>query len=44
MTALVKVLTPGQYTQWLTRQKQLIDAANSQVTQLRQTLTATGNL
>jgi len=44
MTALVKVLTPGQYTQWLTRQKQLIDAANAQVTQLRQTLTATGNL
>jgi cytochrome c oxidase subunit 2 len=44
MTALVRVLTPGQYAQWLTRQKQLIDAANSQVTQLRQTLTANGNL
>jgi cytochrome c oxidase subunit II len=44
MTALVRVLTPGQYSQWLSRQQQLIQAANSQVTQLRQTLTATGNL
>jgi cytochrome c oxidase subunit 2 len=44
MTALVKVLTPGQYTQWLARQEQLIEAANSQVTQLRQTLTASGSL
>jgi len=44
MTALVKVLTPAQYTAWLARQEQLIQAANTQVTQLRQILIATGNL
>jgi cytochrome c oxidase subunit 2 len=44
MTALVKVLPPAQYSQWLTTQQQQIQAANSQVTQLRQTLTASGNL
>jgi cytochrome c oxidase subunit 2 len=44
MTALVRVLTPAQYTQWLSRQKQMIQAANGQVTQLRQSLTASGNL
>jgi cytochrome c oxidase subunit 2 len=44
MTALVRVLSPGQYALWLTRQQQLIQAANAQVTQLRQTLIATGNL
>jgi cytochrome c oxidase subunit 2 len=44
MTALVKVLTPAQYTQWLSTQLSEIQAANSQVTQLRQTLTKTGNL
>lgn len=44
MTALVKVLTPAQYRQWLTRQEQQINAANAQVTQLRQILQQTGNL
>ena len=44
MTALVKVLTPSQYTQWLANQQQAITAANSHVTQLRQILTASGAL
>jgi cytochrome c oxidase subunit 2 len=44
MTALVKVLTPSQYTQWLATQQQLIQQANAQVTQLRQILTQSGNL
>lgn len=44
MTALVQVLTPSQYQSWLSRQRQLISTANSQVTQLRQYLTRTGNL
>jgi cytochrome c oxidase subunit 2 len=44
MTALVRVLTPAQYSQWLTTQAREIQAANSQVTQLRQTLSQTGNL
>jgi cytochrome c oxidase subunit 2 len=44
MTALVRVLTPAQYTQWLSNQASAINAANSQVTQLRQILSQTGNL
>ena len=44
MTALVRVLTPSQYLQWLSSQEQAIAAANAQVTQLRQTLTASGSL
>src|SRR5579884_4318779 len=44
MTALVKVLTPAQYTQWLANQKQMIQQANAQVSQLRQILTQSGNL
>jgi cytochrome c oxidase subunit 2 len=44
MTALVKVLTPAQYTQWLATQRQAIQKANTQVTQLRQILTQSGNL
>ena len=44
MTALVKVLSPAQYSQWLNQEQHAIQAANSQVTQLRQVLTATGNL
>ncbi len=44
MTALVKVLTPAQYSEWITRQAQLISAANDQVTQLRQLLIQQGNL
>ena len=44
MTALVKVVTPTQYQQWLARQSQLISAANAQVGQLRQYLSTTGNL
>ena len=44
MTASVRVLTPSRFAQWLASQKQLISTANSQVTQLRKVLTATGNL
>jgi cytochrome c oxidase subunit II len=44
MTAFVKVLTPAQYTAWLAQQARLIAAANAQVTQLHQILTASGNL
>jgi heme/copper-type cytochrome/quinol oxidase subunit 2 len=44
MTALVAVVTPAEYSAWLTQQAQAIQAANSQVTQLRQVLTAGGNL
>jgi cytochrome c oxidase subunit 2 len=44
MTALVKVLTPDQYSQWLTTQLQMINAANTQVTQLRSILSQSGDL
>ena len=40
----MKVVTPAQYTEWLSQQAGTIAAANTQVTQLRQILTATGNL
>jgi cytochrome c oxidase subunit 2 len=44
MSALVKVVTPAQYSEWLTRQSAAITAANAQVTQLREILTASGNI
>jgi cytochrome c oxidase subunit II len=44
MTARVKVVTPAQYQQWISAQSQAISAANSQVGQLRQYLSTTGNL
>jgi len=44
MTALVDVVSPSQYQTWLTQQRQKIQTANSQVTQLRSYLTKTGNL
>jgi cytochrome c oxidase subunit II len=44
MTALVKFVTPTEYQQWLSTQQAQIQTANAQVTQLRQILTATGNL
>ncbi len=44
MTALVDVIPPSQYQAWLTRQANLIQTANSQVTQLRSYLQKTGNL
>jgi cytochrome c oxidase subunit II len=44
MTALVDVVSPAAYQAWLARQSQLIQTANSQVTQLRSYLTRTGNL
>jgi cytochrome c oxidase subunit 2 len=44
MTARVKVLSPGDYQAWLQQQQKDIDAANQQVTQLRQLLQQTGNL
>jgi len=44
MTAQVVALSPSQYSQWVSQQNQLIKNANSQVTQLRQVLTASGQL
>jgi cytochrome c oxidase subunit 2 len=44
MTALVQVVSPADYLAWLQRQSQLIQTANSQVTQLRSYLMRTGNL
>ena len=44
MTAQVVALSPSQYSQWVARQNQQIKTANSQVTQLRQLLTASGAL
>ncbi len=44
MTALVKVVTPAQYSEWITRQSQLITAANNNVAQLRQLLIQQGDL
>ena len=44
MTALVKVVTPDQYTAWVQQQAQYLNSANAQVSQLRQILTANGNL
>ncbi len=44
MTALVNVVSPSEYQRWLSQQGANISAANDQVTQLRQILTANGNL
>jgi cytochrome c oxidase subunit II len=44
MTAFVRILSPADYKAWLSRQTDLINRANEQVTQLRQILTASGNL
>ncbi|MHB8656737.1 MAG: cytochrome c oxidase subunit II [Solirubrobacteraceae bacterium] len=44
MIAYVKVLAPAQYSEWLGQQSAAISAQNAQVTQLRQILTANGNL
>jgi cytochrome c oxidase subunit 2 len=44
MIAFVKVVTPAQYATWTARQEKLITAQNSQVAQLRQILTQTGQL
>jgi cytochrome c oxidase subunit 2 len=44
MLARVRVLTPAQYLEWVSAQKNAINTANAQVTQLRQALTANGNL
>ena len=44
MTALVKVVTPSQYTKWVTQQKTLINDQNLQVGQLRQDLINAGGL
>jgi cytochrome c oxidase subunit II len=44
MIAFVKVVTPSQYQSWLSQQAGYIQAANDQVNQLRQILTANGNL
>jgi cytochrome c oxidase subunit 2 len=44
MTAQVVALTPSRYSQWVAQQNQLIKDANSQVTQLRQILTSSGQL
>jgi cytochrome c oxidase subunit 2 len=44
MTALVKVVSPAEYTQWVAQQQKLISQQNDQVNQLRQILTQNGNL
>ena len=44
MTAQVKVVSPAAYTAWASTQEKMIQTANNQVTQLRQILTANGNL
>jgi cytochrome c oxidase subunit 2 len=44
MTAIVKVLAPSHWRQWLHQQAALITAQNDQVTQLRQQLISSGNL
>ena len=44
MTALVKVVTPAQYTAWITHQAQLIAQQNTQVSQIRQYLSKQGIL
>ena len=45
MTALVKVVSPGAVPGLAAaQQQQMIETANSQVTQLRAYLTTTGNL
>ena len=44
MTAQVKVVSPAAYTAWVASQERMIQTANTQVTQLRQILTANGNL
>ncbi len=44
MTALVKVVTPRQYTVWLAQQSKLINQQNDQVSQIRQYLVKQGIL
>ncbi len=44
MLARVKVVSPDEYQRWISQQSSMIAAANAQVTQLRQILTANGNL
>jgi cytochrome c oxidase subunit 2 len=44
MTALVKVVTPLQYTAWIKQQKQMINDQNDQVGRLRQDLVNSGGL
>ncbi len=44
MIAFVKVVTPQQYRAWAVYQAKAIAAANDQVSQLRQSLRASGNL
>lgn len=44
MTALVKVVTPTQYTAWLKNQSSMIQAQNDQVAQLRRDLIQQGDL
>jgi cytochrome c oxidase subunit 2 len=44
MKAVVRVVPPAQYQEWLTRQQALIAAQNAHVSQLRQLLSSNGNL
>jgi cytochrome c oxidase subunit II len=44
MVAWVKVVSPEQYKAWLNYQSRAISDANTQVTQLREVLTKSGNL
>jgi cytochrome c oxidase subunit 2 len=44
MIAFVQTLTPANFQSWLKYQESAINTANDQVSQLRQILTASGNL
>jgi cytochrome c oxidase subunit 2 len=44
MTASVRVVTPAQYTSWLSQQQRLINQQNTQLPQLRQALQSQGQL
>jgi cytochrome c oxidase subunit II len=44
MTALVKVVTPSEYVDWINAQTRLIGASNDQVAELRQLLIQQGDL
>ncbi|HEV2986569.1 MAG TPA: cytochrome c oxidase subunit II [Vicinamibacterales bacterium] len=44
MVAFVQTMTPANFQSWLNYQENAITAANNQVTQLRQSLAASGNL
>ena len=44
MIAYVRVVTPQQYSQWLTKQQRMIASQDQQVTQLRSILSSENQL